>query len=261
MDERRALITERREGLRWMVDGVMDDVPIRGIPVATHYGDSGMFDLALHPDYEKNGWIYIAYVHPLDDPDSREAAAATRVIRGRIKGHQWVDQEAIFIVTVELYIQPGRGHGSRLLFANDGYLYFSIGDSTNLDKVQSLDKPQGKAFRLNPDGTIPDGNPFVGNLGALKGIFSIGNRNIQGLDQNPVTHEIWATEHGPMGGDEMNIIRSGRNYGWPIISHGKSYDGEPFPIERKGMEQPVTHWTPSPGICPLEFYTGELFGK
>lgn len=116
MDERRALITERREGLRWMVDGVMDDVPIRGIPVATHYGDSGMFDLALHPDYEKNGWIYIAYVHPLDDPDSREAAAATRVIRGRIKGHQWVDQEAIFIVTVELYIQPGRGHGESFAF-------------------------------------------------------------------------------------------------------------------------------------------------
>ena len=240
VDNRRALITERRQGLRWMIDGKLDAVPIQGIPVATHYGDSGMFDLALHPDYEKNGWVYIAYVHPLGDPDSREVAAATRVIRGRIKDHQWVDEEDIFLVSEELYIQPGRGPwGSRLLFADDGYLYFSIGDSTNLDKVQSLGHPQGKVFRLNPDGSIPRDNPFLGTTGALEGIFSIGNRNIQGLDQNPVTHQIMATEHGPMGGDELNLIRSGRNYGWPIISHGKSYEGET--VSNKPRRYGATH--------------------
>ena len=262
VDERRALITERREGLRWMIDGKLDPVAIKGIPVATHYGDSGMFDLALHPDYSENGWVYISYVHPLGDPDSREPAAATRVIRGRVVDHQWVDQEDVFRVSEELYIQPGRGPwGSRLLFAEDGILYFSVGDSSHLDKVQSLDKPQGKVFRLNPDGSIPADGPFDNEPKAIGGIYTIGNRNIQGLDQHPLTGEIWGTEHGPMGGDELNLLQSGKNYGWPVISHGRTYEGTPFPTGLEGMEQPVKHWTPSVGVCPLEFYTGNLFPK
>ena len=262
VDERRALITERRQGLRWLIDGKLDPQTIEGIPLATHYGDSGMFDLALDPNYEDNGWIYISYVHPLGDPDSRNTPAMTRVIRGRVKEHRWVDQETIFRVENHLHISPGRGPwGSRLLFDKDGYLFFSIGDSTQLDHVQLLSKPSGKIFRLFPDGSIPENNPFAGEGGVFEAIFSIGNRNVQGLDQHPVTGDIWATEHGPMGGDELNIIENGKNYGWPIISWGLSYQGEAFPSHKEGLEQPAKYWRPSPALCPLEFYTGDLFPK
>jgi glucose/arabinose dehydrogenase len=264
VNDRRALITERREGLRWMVDGKLDPKPIEGIPVATHYGDSGMFDLALHPDYKNNGWVYISYVHPLGDPDTRETAAMTRVIRGRVDGHRWIDQEDIFRVSDELHISPGRGPwGSRLLFHSDGHLYFSIGDSTTLDAIQVLDKPSGKSYRVLPDGSIPSDNPYVGKPGAIEAIFSIGNRNIQGMAEHPLTGAIWATEHGPMGGDELNILEKGKNYGWPVISHGKHYTGEAVSVSpfKEGMEQPVKYWVPSPALCPLEFYTGDLFPK
>ncbi|MDA0346587.1 MAG: PQQ-dependent sugar dehydrogenase [Verrucomicrobia bacterium] len=264
VDDRRALITERREGLRWMVDGVLDPEPIHGIPVATHYGDSGMFDLALHPDYSTNGRVYISYVHPLGDPDSRDTPAMTRVIRGRVNGHQWVDQETIFKVDEKLHISPGRGPwGSRMLFDKDGYLLFSIGDSTKLDHVQLLSRPSGKVFRVFADGMIPEDNPFVGYEGAFEAIYAIGNRNIQGMDQHPLTGDYWTTEHGPMGGDELNVIEKGKNYGWPVITHGRDYTGEPISLltHREGMEQPVKYWVPSPALCPLEFYTGNLFPK
>ena len=124
-----------------------------------------------------------------------------------------------------------------------------------------MDRPSGKLYRVFDDGQIQEENPFETHTEAIRGIYCIGNRNIQGLDQHPVTGEIWGTEHGPMGGDELNILEMGKNYGWPVISHGKTYEGESFPSHKDGMEQPVKYWVPSPGICPLEFYTGDLFSK
>jgi glucose/arabinose dehydrogenase len=263
VDDRRALITERRQGLRWMVDGKLDPRPIEGLPVAAHSGVAGMLDLALHPNYKENGWVYIAYVHPLGDPDSSKTRSLTRLIRGRVKGHRWVDQEDVFRAPDELHFAATGGGGSRILFHSDGFLYFSIGDTQAPHRAQDLDSPLGKTFRLWPDGSIPSDGPYVGEPSAFEGIFTIGHRNIQGIGEHPITHAIWATEHGPMGGDELNVLRQGHNYGWPVITYGKKYDGEPVSsiTHKEGMEQPIRYWTPSPALCPLEFYTGHLFPK
>ena len=263
VDDRRALITERRGGLRWMVDGKLDPKAIEGIPLTTQYGDSGFYDLAIDPDYETNGWIYFSYVHALGDGTTKETPAMTRVIRGRVKGHQWVDQETIFQLDDSLHFAKGTRWGSRMLFDKDGYLYFSIGDIGRNDDVQQISLPAGKLYRIFPDGSIPPDNPFVGHPNAIEQIFAIGNRNLQGIDQHPETGAIWATEHGPMGGDELNIIEGGKNYGWPVISHGINYDGSKVAAQthKEGMEQPVKFWKPSPALCPLEFYTGDLFPK
>jgi glucose/arabinose dehydrogenase len=263
VDARRALITERRGGLRWMVDGKLDPIPITGTPETIQYGTGGMLDLALDPDYDDNGWIYIAYVHPLGEGSTEERPAMTRIIRGRVEGHQWVDQELLFRVGDELYqVNKGRW-GSRLLFDEAGYLYFTIGDIRLNDDVQQLDKPAGKVYRIHRDGSIPTDNPYAGKPGALEAIYTIGNRNVQGIDQHPVTGAIWGTEHGPMGGDELNILELGHNYGWPVITYGIDYDGTIVSdlTHQEGMEQPIKFWKPSPGISALEFYTGEMFPK
>jgi glucose/arabinose dehydrogenase len=263
IDEKHALITERRGGLRWLVDGKLDPTPIEGIPKPTQYGDSGMVDLALHPDYDQNGWIYMAYVHPLGDGTTKETPAMTRLVRGRVDGHRWVDQEDIFRLPDSLHFAKGARWGSRLLFDKEGYLYLSIGDIGRNDEVQQINKPGGKTYRLFPDGSIPPDNPYVGHPDAIEEIFTIGNRNVQGIDQHPVTGAIWATEHGPMGGDELNILALGKNYGWPVISWGINYNGEKVSefTKKEGMEQPIKYWTPSPALCPVEFYTGDLFPK
>jgi len=263
VDERRALITELRGGLRWLVDGKLDPEPIGPMPETIQYGTGGMLDLALDPDYENNGWVYIGYVHPLGEGPTRERPSMTRIIRGRVEDHQWVDQELLFRVADELNIADAGRWGCRLLFDTDGYLYFTIGDIRRNDDVQPLDKPSGKVYRILPDGSIPPDNPYVGRPGAIEAIFTTGNRNVQGIIQHPVTGAIWATEHGPMGGDELNILRLGRNYGWPVITYGIDYDGTPVSLltHKEGMEQPIKYWKPSPGISALEFYTGDLFPK
>jgi glucose/arabinose dehydrogenase len=142
-------------------------------------------------------------------------------------------------------------------------LYFTIGDIRRNDDVQPLSTPSGKVYRILPDGSIPPDNPYVGKPGAIEAIFTTGNRNVQGIAQHPVTGAIWATEHGPMGGDELNILRLGRNYGWPVITYGLDYDGTPVSLltEKEGLEQPIKYWKPSPGISALEFYTGDMFPK
>lgn len=263
IDERRALITERRGGVRLMVDGELHPAPIGGLPTPTQYGDSGMYDIAIDPEYETTGWVYIAYVHALGDPSNRDVPAMTRVIRGRIREHQWVDQETIFQLPDDLHFARGSRWGSRLLFDQRGRLYFTIGDIGRNDEVQQLGKPGGKAYRILTDGGIPVDNPYAGRDDAIEAIFSIGNRNIQGLDQHPETGEIWAMEHGPMGGDELNILKAGANYGWPEVTYGLDYDGTIVSdlTHKDGMEQPVKYWTPSPGVSALVFYTGDLFPK
>lgn len=263
VDDRRALISQRRGGILWMVDGKLNPEPIKGTPKPMQQGDAGLYDIALDPDYETNGWIYFAYVNTLGETYMREDPCMTRVVRGRIRDHAWVDQEIIFDVPDTLYVEQGMRWGSRLMFDTDGYLYFSIGDNGRNDEVQDPGKPAGKIYRIFPDGSIPPDNPYVGQPDALEAIYTIGNRNMQGIAQHPVTGAIWATEHGPMGGDELNILGLGNNYGWPVISWGINYDGSKVTTltEKEGMEQPIKFWTPSPALSAIEFYTGDLFKK
>jgi len=182
-------------------------------------------------------------------------------VRGKIKGHQWTDEQTLFEVPDSLKVTGGNRWGARLMFDKNGFLFFSIGDMARAKDSQNPGKPSGKVFRIHTDGSIPKDNPFVGKKGALPALFTIGNRNVQGIAQHPVTGEIWATEHGPMGGDELNILKKGANYGWPVITYGVDYDGSVVSKDttNEGMEQPVVQWTPSIAVCAAEFITSRLF--
>ena len=264
VDDRRALISERTGGLRWMIDGKLDSRPIAGLPPTYAQRSTGGFmDIALDPEYKKNGWIYLAYSHTTDDPANKEARGMTKIVRGKIRDHDWLNEQILFEVPDSLKIPGGNRWGCRFLFDDSGFLYFTIGDMARALDSQNPGKPTGKIFRIHADGSIPKDNPFAGRAGALPAVYTLGNRNVQGLAMHPVTREIWATEHGPMGGDELNIIEKGANYGWPLVTYGVDYSGEIVSKESegKGFESPVIQWTPSIGICPAEFVQGKSFPK
>lgn len=264
VDDHRALITERTGGIRWMIDGKLDPQPVTGLPETYAQNKTGGYmDLALDPEYSKNGWVYFAFSQTDDSPPQKESRGMTKVVRGRIKGHQWTDEQTLFEVNDSLKISGGNRWGCRFLFDNDGDLHFSIGDMARADDSQNPGKPTGKTFRIHSDGSIPADNPFVGKEGALPAIFTIGNRNVQGMTLNPETGEIWATEHGPMGGDELNILRKGANYGWPLVTFGVDYSGEIVSdkTQMPGIEPPIVQWTPSIAVCPAMFVTGKMFSK
>lgn len=261
VDETRTLVTERTGGLRWVVDGELDPKPITGLPTPVLYADSGMYDVALDPEYKKNGWIYLALTHSLNGGITKDDPGMTKVVRGKIDDHKWVDEQTVFSMPDDFYLKNAYRWGCRLLFDREGYLYFSIGDLARDEHVQNLSFPSGKIYRVHKDGSIPEDNPFVNVDGAIPAIYTYGNRNPQGLALHPTTGQIWATEHGPLGGDELNLITKGANYGWPLISYGRNYNGTIVSelTEKPGLEQPITQWTPSIAICPAEFYTGSLF--
>lgn len=264
VDAGHALISEHNGGIRWMIDGKLDPQPISGVPSTYTLGTtSGYFDIALDPKYKQNGWVYLAYSHTNAGTPDKNSAAMTKIVRGKIRDHAWVDQQTLFEVPDSLKVAGGNRWGGRLFFDKAGYLYFSIGDMARADDSQNLSKPSGKVFRIFSDGSIPKDNPFVKNPKALPAIYSIGNRNVQGFATNPVTGATWMTEHGPMGGDEVNVLKKGANYGWPVITYGIDYSGKIVSNETKkeGMEQPITQWTPSIAVCPAEFVTSKLFSK
>ena len=261
IDNRTAIITENSGALHWMVDGKIDPQPIMGVPqVDTATSTGGLLDVAVDPDYVRNGWVYLALSHS-ENPIDRNSPGLTRIIRGRVKEHRWVDTEYLFRLDDSFHLGNSKHWGGRLLFDKQGYLYFSIGDMSVPLNSQDLSKPSGKIYRILRDGSVPQDNPFVSTAGALGATFSYGNRNAQGLAQHPVTGEIWATEHGPQGGDELNIIRKGRNYGWPLITYGINYDGSIISDDthKEGMEQPVIEWTPAPAVSAIDFSTSKLF--
>lgn len=264
VDANHALITERSGNIRWLVNGKLDPQPIRGLP-ATHTESStgGYMDIALDPAYSDNRWVYLAFSHTNGEISDKDALALTKVVRGRIKDHQWLDEQTLFEVPDSLMVIGGNRWGCRFLFDKEGFLYFTIGDMGKAMDSQNLSKATGKVFRIHPNGSIPDDNPFIREKGALPAIFTIGNRNVQGIAQHPVTGTIWVTEHGPMGGDELNILKKGANYGWPIITYGVDYSGEIVSDKayQEGMEQPVIYWNPSIAVCPAEFSTSPLFSK
>ncbi len=259
----RTLVTEKPGRLRVIANGKLQSAAIKNTPAVRDGGQGGLLEVAPHPDFAKNGWIYLAYSHPAHDKDGKEVSLTT-IVRGRIKDGAWVDQESIWRAPLELY-RPGGGvhFGCRLAFDGAGYLYFSHGERGRQQDAQDLARPNGKIHRIHDDGRIPADNPFVNTPGAFPSIWTYGNRNPQGLDFDPRTGLLWETEHGPRGGDELNLIKRGANYGWPVITYGMNYDGSPITGEtaREGMEQPVTAWVPSIAVCGIDFYEGTLFPK
>jgi len=261
VDDNRMLVTERPGHLRVIENGELQE-PVQGTPEVLHEGQGGMLDVAVDPEYEQNGWVYLSFSHALDD-DSERPGAMTKIVRGKIEDNQWTNEEVVFEAPHDLYRTTRHHYGDRIVFDPEGHLYFSIGDRGAQDQAQDITRPNGKVHRVHRDGSIPEDNPFVNEPDAIPSIFSYGNRNPQGLAVHPQTGEVWETEHGPMGGDEVNIIRKGNNYGWPVITYGRNYNGTPITdITRKeGMEQPIIYWKPSIAVCGMEFYQGNEFPK
>jgi aldose sugar dehydrogenase len=252
----RMLVTEKSGQLRIVEKGQLQAAPVGGTPAVWAKGQGGLLDVAVHPDYKNNGWIYLSY----SDPGPNDSAM-TAIVRGKLRDGQFVDQETLFKMPVELYRNGNVHFGSRFVFDGKGHLFFSIGERGRGVDAQDLTRPNGKVHRIMEDGKIPTDNPFVKKDGAIPSIWSYGNRNPQGLAQHPVTGDLWEVEHGPRGGDELNRIQAGRNYGWPVITYGMNYDGTPMTDKtaQDGMEQPVTFWVPSIAVCAIDFYTGSQF--
>jgi aldose sugar dehydrogenase len=251
----RILLTERAGRLRVIENGQLRPQPIVGVPPVIEKGEGGLMSVTVDPDYPKNGWIYLSF------SDAGEGGRAmTKIVRGKLHGDVLDGIETLFALPRDQY-QEGYVHfGSRLAF-DQGYLYFTIGERGRTGDAQKLELPNGKIHRVFPDGSVPPDNPFAGRPGAVGSIWSYGHRNPQGLAIHPVTHAIWETEHGPRGGDELNHIEKGLNYGWPLITYGINYDGTPVSdrTEAPGLEQPKRHWTPSIATSEIAFYTGDKF--
>jgi len=266
IDERNAFITERSGALRVIKNGQLLSDTVKNTPQVVAQGQGGLMDVALDPEFraDGNGWIYLAYSHAADggDGDQREPAM-TRIVRGRIKANAWTDQEVLFEAPKETYRTTRHHYGSRIVFDPEGNLYFSIGDRGAGDQAQDISRPNGKIHRIKRNGDIPKDNPFVEQAKALASIFSYGHRNPQGLAVHPETGQIWGAEHGPLGGDEINLCLSGKNYGWPVISYGRNYNGSIITdlVRKEGMEQPIWYWNPSTAVCGIDFYQGDLFPK
>ena len=250
----RMLVTERPGRLRIVADGALVPEPVAGVPAVWAEGQGGLLDVALHPDFAENGLVYLSYA----SPDDEDEEAATAVARGRLAGARLEEVE-------EIYLAPprddgGRHFGSRLLFA-DGHLFVTTGERGEPDRAQALDDPAGSVVRLHDDGGIPADNPFRGRADARPEIYSYGHRNPQGMALEASTGRIYAIEHGPKGGDELNLIEPGVNYGWPVITYGKSYMG--FKIgegtHMEGMAQPVHYWVPSISPSGLMIYDADRF--
>ena len=253
----RMLVTERVGRLRMIARGQLVPEPIRGVPPVALGDEAGLMSVVPDPDFAHNGWIYLS----LSDPGPNESSM-TKIVRARLRDGALVDEQTIFAEPRDRY-PPGLVlFGGRMVFSGP-YLFFSVGERNVFGAAQKLDVPNGKIHRIFPDGRVPPDNPFVHTPGAVGSIWAYGIRNPQGLALDARDGSLWETEHGPRGGDELNWIRCGRNYGWPVITYGINYDGTPITDKTAapGMEQPVLHWTPSIATSEIEFYTGDRFPK
>lgn len=258
----RILVTELPGRLRIIERGQLQTNSVAGLPKIRAAGQGGLMEVAAHPDSQKNGWIYLAYSDSFTNANKKEVSMTT-VIRGRIKANQWTDEETIFRAAPESYMAPVYHYGCRLVFDDQGHLFFSLGERSIKVMAQDLTLANGKIHRVHDDGRIPSDNPFVGQSNAVASIWSYGHRNPQGLTRHEKTGALWSTEHGPRGGDELNLIQPGRNYGWPLVTYGMDYNGTPITefTARPGLEQPVLHWTPSIAVCGMDFYFGQKFPR
>jgi glucose/arabinose dehydrogenase len=252
------LLVTDKSGELWKVGKDRSKIEIKGVPEVLFEGQGGLLDIELHPKFSENKWLYLSYSIFKDGED--EPLASTAVSRYKLNGNELIDGELIFEALP--YSDTKHHYGSRLEFDNEGFLYITVGDRGAREvNPQSLSLFPGKVHRIYDDGRIPDDNPFVNQADAVKSIYSYGHRNAQGMILNPSTGKIWIHEHGPKGGDEINIIVKGANYGWPVISYGINYDGTIFTeiTEKEGMEQPIHYWVPSIAPSGMDFVRGKLY--
>lgn len=250
------LVTERPGRLRIVHGGVLSSKPVAGVPAVVTGGLQGLMDIVLHPRFAENRWIYLTYHKPISDDGSQ--LGATTLARGTWNGTALVEVRDIF------ESHATGTEASRLAFGRDGMIYMSIsapGSGPTIGRAQDPDDYAGKVVRLRDDGTIPPDDPFFGRPGHKPAVFTTGHRNGHALAVNPETGDIWETEQGPSGGDEINILRPGRNYGWPLVSYGRDYWGPRISprSSRDGMEDPIVVWLPSMGLTGMTFYTGDRF--
>lgn len=251
----RMLVTERPGRLRYVGKNGELSAPISGVPAVFATGQGGLLDIALSPDFAKDSMIYLSYAEAADDGEK----AGTAVAHGRLQGNALVDVKRIYQQQPKL--STGAHFGSRLVFDGKGHLFVTQGENNERATSQDLMKLQGKLVRLNLDGGIPNDNPFIGRDDARPEIYSYGHRNMQGAAINPRSNALWTSEHGPRGGDELNIPQAAKNYGWPIITYGINYSGQKIPeaigTTKEGMEQPVHYWAKSPGLSGMAFATAK----
>ena len=250
------LITERAGRLRVVRGGVLDPRPISGLPTIRTDGNGGLMDVALHPEFERNALVYLTYTKPVGNGMGTPA-----LMRGRLEGHALVDVEDVLVPD---FYAGNSGLNGRVVFGRDGKVYMSTGGRSQGDVAnvaQDRMSLRGKILRLNDDGSVPDDNPFVGREGHRPEIYTVGHRNQLGLIVHPTTGEIWQNENGPQGGDELNIIRPGRDYGWPEVSFGRDYSGRRVSENptRQGIEPPIVYWVPAIAVAGMAVYTGDRF--
>jgi aldose sugar dehydrogenase len=252
----RMLVTERPGRLRVVRNGALEPQPVAGLPPVAAYGQGGLLDVAAHPRFSENGLVYVSFAARGD------GGVGTEVARGRLAGDRLENLQIIFRQ------QPKSGSGvhfgSRLVFDREGYLYITLGDRGEMNRAQKPDDHAGSVIRLHDDGRVPGDNPFAGKPGWKPEKYTLGNRNMQGAALHPATGVLWTHEHGPQGGDEVNVIKAGVNYGWPVITYGVNYGfgtriGEG--THKPGFAQPLHYWVPSIAPSGMAFYTGDRFPR
>lgn len=258
-DRQGMLVTERPGNLRLVsIQGKLS-APISGVPKVWAKGQGGLLDVVLSPDFRQDRLVYLSYAEGGGQGDK----AGTAVGRGRLSEDLTSLKDFTVIFRQEPKLSVGNHFGSRLVFDRDGYLFITLGENNDRPTAQDLDKLQGKVVRIYPDGKIPDDNPFVGQSGVRPEIWSYGVRNPQGAALNPWTGTLWENEHGPRGGDELNVIERGKNYGWPLATHGINYSGQPIPEAQgktaEGTVGPRHFWEKSPGLSGMAFYDSDRF--
>ena len=249
------LVTERAGRLRLVSqDFKLNPKPIDGLPEVVAQGQGGLFDVVLHPQYAQNGWIYWAYNAP------GQGGWGTAMARGKLQGHRMTDVQVLF--SMQPKTRSSHHFGGRIVFDQAGFLYLTLGDRGDKDRSQKLNDHAGSVIRLHDDGRVPEDNPFVKHVGALAEKWTLGNRNMQGAAVHPQTGQLWTHEHGPQGGDEVNVMRSGLNYGWPVITYGVNYGlGTKIGVgqAKVGLEQPLHAWVPSIAPSGMAFVSGSHF--
>ena len=248
------LITEKEGKLIHFKAG--EKTEISGLPELSNRGQGGLLDIQIAPDYQDSGWIYITY----SSTEGEEKGANTALMRAKLSGNQLTNQEVLYKASPNT--TKGQHFGSRIVFDKNGHVFFTAGERGERDiNPQDITRDNGKVYRLNLDGSIPQDNPFVGVKDAKEAIWSYGHRNPQGMIYNENTKEIWVHEHGPRGGDEINVIKQGANYGWPVITYGINYSGTPITDEtqKQGMEQPLYYWVPSIAPSGFALVTGDSY--
>ena len=254
LPDNRILVTERPGRLRIVENGRLNPEPVAGLPDIAVRGQGGLLDVTLHPNFKTNQLVYFSFA------GAGAEGIGTEVARGKLVGNRLEEVEVIFRMVPKS--NSDHHFGSRLVFDREGYLYITLGDRGEKQRAQRPDDHAGSVIRLHDDGRVPADNPFLGRQGWRAEKYTLGHRNMQGATLNPETGELWTHEHGPQGGDEINIIRPGRNYGWPVITYGVNYFfgtqiGEG--THKPGMEQPLYYWDPSIAPSGMTFYTGDKF--